>query len=231
MIQLMKLELYKNKLRGTIIAFISITFSVCGILLYGNHTLLSEDGEYMITSTDEMYLSVFVIYRLCFVIFAGVLIARYVIDEFSNGTIRTLFTYPIPRRKIMTGKLLLVFIITVISYILANIFSLLCFVLLNPWLRLVPDVLTYSMVAGKVPLILFDGLAVGGISLLALFFGMIKKSSVHTIVAATIISLVLNGNWGSRSTLFDLAFVPILFCLLGILTVIFTCKNINRTDF
>lgn len=40
-----------------------------------------------------------VLYRVCFIVFAGVLIARVVVGEFDTGNARNLFTYPISRKN------------------------------------------------------------------------------------------------------------------------------------
>ena len=101
MIHLMKLELMKEKFTGTLIALVSIMLFCLGFVVLICYSTLAEDGTFPFTTVQELFLIGDVLYRVCFIVFAGVLIARVVVGEFDTGNARNLFTYPIPRKKLM----------------------------------------------------------------------------------------------------------------------------------
>lgn len=230
MMQLIKLELMKNKLRGTLIAFLSITFSVIGISILGAYSELLEEGLTIFKTPEELFMLGGVAYRVCFVIFSGVMIGQLIIEEFKTGTVKALFTYPISRKKIIAAKLLLIFLLTAAGYFLAKMIYVYSMVLINPLISMIPSNLTADMALAEIPVSALEALAVSGMGFLALYFGMKKKSPTHAIIAACIIGTLLNSNFGNNYTLFQFTLIPVLFCLAGIGTAMFTCRSINRID-
>lgn len=232
MIHLMKLELMKEKFTGTLIALFSILLSCLGFVILICYSTLAEDGSFPFTTAEELFLIGDVLYRVCFIVFAGVLIARVVVGEFNTGNARNLFTYPIPRKKLLAGKLLLVSLITFAGYTVSNLVYLVSVTILNNWKSMIPQHISMQMAAEAVPGILLEGVLLCGISLLALPFGMRKKSVSQTIVAASIISLVLNGGFGNNvnGRLYSIVGVPFLLCLVGIAAAIYTCRRVCRAD-
>lgn len=229
MIQLIKLELLKYKFKGILIGFFSIiltTTSLCLAIF-----LSDEEGMSMLASADEWFKLGDIMFQICFIIFAGVLIADQVVGEFRNGTISILFSYPVPRKKIMAGKLLMIFCITGICYIAAIYFYIFSVAAAGRWIAAVPTTYSISWLAEKTPFILLSGVTVAGVGLFSLFFGMLKKSTSHTIIAATIIATVLNGSiGGDNERLTDIIAIPLFVCLIGLGAALFTCSRLNRMD-
>lgn len=232
MIHLMKLELMKEKFMGTLIALISILLFGVGFVILICYTTLAEDGSFAFATAQELFLIGDILYRVCFIVLAGVLIARIVVGEFDTGNARNLFTYPIPRKKLLAGKLLLVSLITYIGYTVSNLVYLVSVTVLNNWKSMVPQHISMQMAVEAVPGILLEGVLLCGISLLALPFGMRKKSVSQTIVAASIISLLLNGSFGDNvnGRLYSIAAVPVLLCLVGIAAAVYICRQVGRAD-
>ena len=134
--------------------------------------------------------------RITFIVFAGVFISRLIIDEYRNKTIMLMFTYPIARKKIMIAKLILVFLFT-FSTIIISRFLVMNFLMI---IHSKYDFLSQAYTVGDIfthcrHTIGFD-LASAGIALVALFFGMRKKSTVATVVSSFILSSFSNGNFG-----------------------------------
>ncbi|MFJ7731678.1 ABC transporter permease [Lysinibacillus sp. NPDC097231] len=70
--------------------------------------------------------------------FASVLIAKLVIEEYKNKTILILFSYPVSRKKIFVSKLILIAFLTFITMMLSNIvvglFSIInIYILIDPF--------------------------------------------------------------------------------------------------
>lgn len=232
MIHLMKLELMKEKFTSTLTALISIFLSCLGMVVMICYATMSDEGSYLFTTAKELFMIGNILYRLCFIVFAGVLIARMIVGEFNTGNIRNLFTYPIPRKKLLAGKLLLVSLITFAGYTVCNFSYIVSVTLLNNWKNMVPEHISLQTAAGAMPGILLEGVLLCGISLLALPFGMRKKSVSQTIVAASVISLMLNAGFGDsvNGRLYSIPAVPLLLCLAGFAAAVYMCARVCRED-
>lgn len=98
MLQLMKLEMKKFKLgwyvKGTIIANILMV-----ALLFFVGYVSQIEGGLELRNSQMMLLMASTMVRGTFIVFAGVLIAKLVIEEYKNRTILLMFSYPINRKK------------------------------------------------------------------------------------------------------------------------------------
>lgn len=233
MIKLMKLELEKEKLGGSLLASVIILISAILLALLGS--LLEEEASIGSAADLLMFGSLFL--RVCFGILAGVLISKLIIAEFRNKTIHTLFTYPVSRKKIIASKLLIVFSCTFIVIGIADFLFGTSLFLINIFLPLTPDKILMSNVIGRIPDILFGAFMTAGLSLISLYFGMKKKSTSSTIVAAVVVNILINANInvtggsnGINANLFMIPIFPILFCLAGIAIAYLSYRDIEKLD-
>ncbi|WP_394924686.1 ABC transporter permease [uncultured Robinsoniella sp.] len=233
MIKLIKLEFEKEKMGGNLLASVIILMSSILIALLGS--LLEEEAS--IGSAADLLMLGSLMLRVCFGILAGVLISKLIISEFQKKTINTLFTYPVSRKKIIVSKLLIVFSFTFIVIVLADLLFGISLYLINIFLPLTPDKILVSTVIGRIPGILFGAFMTAGLSLISLYFGMKKKSTSSTIVAAVVINLLINaninvtgGDSGINANLFNIPVFPILFCLAGIAIAYLSYRDIEKID-
>jgi len=184
-----------------------------------------ENAAMVITFADLLV-------RASYIIFAGVLVAKVIISEFQNGTIRNLFVYPISRKQLLTSKLVLVFVFTFIWYLISIAVILICMVILNQFIRIVPDALSISLILKSVPSILTGAFFTSGIGLISLFFGLKRKSQIATIVSSVCIASLLTQNFGGNAgdSLFSIVAIPIVLCMLGIAVAVYSFRNINKVD-
>ena len=229
MISLMKLEFKKFNLWKYGISFIIITASILSLTaLIG---LIDVDAEVLITSGQELLAIGDVFIRVTFTIFAGVLISSLIISEFKNSTIKIMFTYPIPRKKIMGAKLFITWLIIFTAIILENLLITLGLRIIVSIIPVIPEGITYSDITIRFSTILYGALITSGLSLIPLFFGMKKKSTSTTIIAAVIISFLINGSFGNPgTTLYSVTVIPVLLCAVGVFVAIFSYRNIEKMD-
>lgn len=167
--------------------------------------------------------------RITFIVFAAVLIARIVIDEYKNKTIHIMFTYPIKRKKIMVAKLAIVSLFTFITVLLSTFFVTGAFLALDSVFHFVPQELTSSMLIEHGWTTLVYALSAAGISLVPLYFGMKKKSVPITIVSSIIVVAVISGSYNNSSLDTNLA-IPVLIGCAGIFVAYWTIRQVNKED-
>lgn len=228
--KLIKLEIKKHKVIGywkaVLIINVFITALTCSI---GFIEPIVGESDFGGSVFDLMTFNS-ILTSAIFIVFSAVVLARIVIEEYRNKTIQLLFTYPISRKKLMQAKLILVFSVTVISVVFSSITQYLALSVLNPWLNLSSEIITPVAMLEALPKIILSALAVAGIGLIPLFFGMLNKSTITTIICGVVMASILNSNAGGDSYLLQFAVVQLLLSFAGIVIGILSYYKIDQKD-
>ena len=227
MLKLIKLEMKKTKVRyvkGVLISNLVI-MALLAITIFG----AIGEGNLEFTRYTFVFSMVDSMIRATFIIFASVLLAKFIIEEYKNNTITILFMYPINRKKLIMAKLIIVALFTFVTTVLSNIFidSALC--IINNFYNFTTDKITVSLIINSLGNICISGLLSAGISLIPLYFGMKKKSVPTTIVSAIIIVSIVCSN-GNGISLNSIIAVPITLALIGVFIAYLSIKNIEHVD-
>lgn len=232
MLNLIKLEIKKFKLKGTIKGVI-----ITNIILIGFMCLIlltsKNQGETPFKDFGQLLLLNDSVIRITFIIYASIMLSKLVIDEFKNKTINVMFTYPIARKKILVSKLLIVSAFTFVCIISSNIVSTLILNCINKYNHILPTGLTLSVITNNTVPIFINAIAASGMALIPLFFGMRKKSTPATIVSAVILVCIVCSvcsNNGDVSSLTSILPLSLAIGLVGILTSYFTIRKIETVD-
>ncbi|AJS59939.1 ABC transporter permease [Paenibacillus sp. IHBB 10380] len=225
MLNLMKLELKKNKLgwyyKGAAIATVVIIF-LMWLIEY-------TDDESGFADYAEAISSAGLFVRATFAIFAGVLIAKMIINEYNSKTISLLFTYPISRKKLMFSKLLIVSGLTFITIMISNVIVVLGYLAMNSFFHFKPGMVPTDLLIEQGISIIVQAVAATGFSLICLYFGMRKKSVPITIVSSILV-VALNTQNLNGFNISSIIAVPISFGLIGILIAYLSIRNIESKD-
>jgi ABC-type transport system involved in multi-copper enzyme maturation permease subunit len=224
MFKLINLEMKKVSLDryvyGAIIASIIMT-GFLFFMLYIDRYQYPPDVEDFFFLVDST--------RMIFIVFSGVLISKLVIEEYKDKTISLMFTYPISRKKIIISKLMIIIIFTFFSMLLSRLFVAVVLYVLNNNLEFIDgDVTIHTILIHFRDTILYD-LSVSGISLVPLFFGMLRKSVRTTIVSSIIIAAFLGISIGQLS-IASYIVIPLTLSVIGVVASYLTIRNIEHTD-
>lgn len=232
MLKLIKLEIKKSNFNKYYLSYIIAVLCIIGFC--GLIGCVSDDGERMFTSSKDIMVAGNLFMRITFTIFAGVLLGDMVIGEYKNSTINLMFTYPIPRKKIMSAKLIIVFVFTFVAIVAGNVLYFIGMSGINMVAHMIPESITINTLFLQFPSIFFSALVTSGLSLISLYFGMRKKSVSTTIVASVILGLLVNGQFGDSSeamaSLYSIAVIPIILCICGIGIALMSYSTINKKD-
>ncbi|NQX48507.1 ABC transporter permease [Paenibacillus tritici] len=226
MLKLIRLELRKNKfnfLKSVLIADLAIL----GFMILIAFTSLNE-GEF--SSYTDLFDGVFVFVKAIYIIFASVLLSKLVIDEYKNNTITVLFMYPVPRKMLLTAKLIIVFVFTFLSIFLSDIVISSILTGVDYFMSDVIEgtvsqelILTHLVKAGT------DALYAAGMGLIPLYFGMRRKSVPATIVTAIFIVMLISSGFGSFR-MGNLIGVSLSLALVGAGIAYLSIRNIEHQD-
>jgi len=227
-LNLMRLEIKKFKLKSYINGAILANFVILGFMLL--ILFISKvEGSTDFENYQEALSVIDSFVRATFIIFASTLIAKLIIGEFKSKTITTLFMYPISRKKLIAAKLAIIILFTFCSIIISNLFVTSVFCFISERYHLLPDTLTASMITQLIPSVFMNAIAASGMSLIPLYFGMRKYSISTTIITSLLIVMVVSSNNGGFS-LNDIIVIPLSLAVVGISVAYFAIRNIEKVD-
>lgn len=228
MLKLIQLEMKKYRFTGIIRA--AVIANLCMFVLIAAINLSSIGAEIPeLASFEDILVIIDTLVRATFIIFAGVLLSKLIIDEFKSQSITVLFMYPINRKKLIIAKLLIVITFTFMAIILSALFLTCAIFLLDQFIDAVPGTMTLEMVIKHGTSFVTGGLAASFMSLIPLYFGLRKQSTVSTLVASIIIVLLVCSNNGGFS-LNEIIIVPIILACSGALVAYLAIRNIEHVD-
>ncbi|PEY34311.1 ABC transporter permease [Bacillus cereus] len=223
MLNLMRLELMKFKM-GSVIKGAFIAIFIAAIFL----PLIMFDGEMNSYAIAFQFIDTFS--RAVFMIFGASLIARFIIQEFQNKTMTVMFMYPINRKKMMIAKLLIIILFTLCTIVISESVLFSFVYVLNLYHPVILEPLTMSILVQNGAKLLVNALAVTGISLIPLYFGMKKYSVRATFVSAIIVMFLVTSSLNGEISLFSFIVIPIILACVGLLIAYMAIRKIEQVD-
>lgn len=228
MLHLLKLEMKKFNLgwyvKGAMIANIIITAVVCSVIY-----IAQREGDIPISTYQDVYVLIGASVRATFIVFASVLIAKLVIEEYKNRTILIMFTYPVSRKKLIASKLALIAFLTFMTMMLSNIVVAGLFSIINIYFPIVPFTLTANQFIGEVINIIPFAIATTGTSLIPLYFGM-RNYSVPATIGSSLLVVAIACYYNPEMPLVN--FIPLQLGLaaVGVRIAYLGIRNIENVD-
>ncbi|MCL1696902.1 MULTISPECIES: ABC transporter permease [unclassified Lysinibacillus] len=228
MLHLLKLEMKKFNLgwyvKGAIIANIVLTTIMC-LVIY----IAQSEGDLLISTYEDVNILIGASVRATFIVFASVLIAKLVIEEYKNRTILIMFTYPVSRKKLIASKLVLIAVLTLIAMMLTNIVVVGLFSIINSYFPIVPFTITTNQFIGEVINIVPFAIASTGISLIPLYFGM-RNHSVPATIGSSLLVVAIACSYNPEISL--VSFIPLQLGLavVGVIIAYLGIRNIENED-
>jgi ABC-type transport system involved in multi-copper enzyme maturation permease subunit len=170
-----------------------------------------------------------ILVRNTFMVFAAVVLAKIIIDEYKSKTITVLFMYPINRYKIFLSKILITIIFTFLVIILSDVAISAALYIINIFQDYVPREMDMAEFYSSCISIIITAVSTSFISLIPLFFGMWKKSTIATIVSSIILVSIVGSNGGGVS-LGSILGVQIVLAIIGITIAYLAIRNIEKRD-
>lgn len=220
----MLLEIKKFKLTGYVIGSIIATI---GVFLMVYAIALEEGGgsfnEPIIFEISKIFANG------VFLIFGAVMLAKYIISEYEDQTITVLFTYPIKRTKVILAKIIVVSVFIIIVNLAANFTIIGLFYLLSTFKGQEAIVITQSFLFDSFVRIGINALAFSLMNSVSLFVGLIKKSTVATIVTSVILVSVV-GSSSNGASLSNFLIIPVTVGIIGVIALYSLLRNVESAD-
>lgn len=181
MTHLMKLELKKVSLKKYVLLSI-IGFLISMFFMFVGLT----DSSTSIYDYEVTFRMIGLIFCFYYIILFAVLVAAYIVNEYTNKTILVMFSYPIDRRKLILAKLLLITTLVMFSMIIGYICCSIFIVLVDKYFNLVNGDFDISILSYWIPTAIKTIIMFCSLGIWTFVVGMMKKSISMTIVSAII---------------------------------------------
>lgn len=228
MLNLMRLELQKMKIGWYFKSAVLITLAIAALTV-AIGIVENQGNASPFPTLNEVFIVIGALVRGAFIITAGVLIGKFVIEEYKNKTIFVLFTYPISRKKLMAAKLLLICGLTFIASVVSNLLTVFLFFVVNSFFTIVPGELTAELIVQNLVSILMFAFAASGTSLLPLYFGMRKQSVSAAIVSSVVIVMLISAH-NPVFSVASIVYFPLALAAVGVLFAAWSIRNIENVD-
>lgn len=160
-----------------------------------------------------------------FTILSAIMSSKFIIEEYAGKRAILLFSYPVSRQKVLSAKICMVFLYTVIAMCLCGTVIFSVFLGTESLFPVCSDTLTLpTFFYCSLSLISYSFLA-GVWGIVALWIGFGKQSVTVTIVAAVIIAIVMCHIMAM--TLNDLV-GGVLFLVIGSVAAAITWADLKR---
>ncbi|WP_042201820.1 ABC transporter permease [Paenibacillus camerounensis] len=227
MLKLIRLELRKNRIslfKGSLIAALAIMLFMLLVVF----TEIDDPGDF--ATYADVFDGVHIFVKAVFMVFGAVLISKLVIDEYKNNTIDLLFMYPIPRKKLMAAKLMIVSLFMLVTIFIANVLVGAAIVGFNHYfVEAISGELTAELISEHLIRAASDAVYSAGIGLIPLYFGMRKKSVPTTIVTGVLIAGLLSSDFGSFQ-LGNQVGVSLVLGIVGVTIAYLSIRKIETQD-
>ena len=212
MLNLIKLELKRVSLKSHFIGLLAANI-VIALLSAFTSSLLKAGSGVAVTGLppaqlDTLTLAIMLV-RAALIVWEAVLISVFVVEEYRNKTINLLFTYPVQRGKLIAVKIILICGVMLLFYVLSGVFQFTCLSVVSkyfPFVTVSPANLMTQAVTALSSVLL---------GLLPLYIGMIKKSTIATIVSSFAIAAIVSNSQGSGAGLMSIPIAAIVFGVIG----------------
>jgi hypothetical protein len=216
MIKLLKLELKKQNIRTYIISSIIVSIVMLGFLFLFAYApqIDSNDKDLSFFAGYKNIISLFSMFNMfVFAVLGSVMYSKFIVEDYMDNKLILLFSYPIPRKKVLLSKIMLIGGFVILAMILSLLFNFVTFISLDYFLKWMNDSFSMAFFVELIEKSILMTISAFCVSFFACALGFIKKSVPTTIVSAMILGSMLSNSGVSNNKSLIYIFAIILICL------------------
>lgn len=232
MLKLIKLEWKKNNIsKYALSAFILAAFlclflfalAFLGIAEDPDGTLDAVEGMNVISAPVELFTS------MSFLIFTSVMLSSFIVSAYKNKTMNLMFSYPVERQKILVSQMLAVWIFSLAALVFTKLLIYTCLYMGSQTMES-SFVIDFNM--GSLSFyvqLLLKSVVIVSMSFIALFVGMMMKSSKAAIITSFVLIFLTQANIGDFSLAGNRVF-PIILTVASFTFAALSIRNAETKD-
>lgn len=233
MLKLIKLEWKKNHIekyiKNVFILAIILCLFVFALAFLGiandpeSGILDAAPGNDIISAPIELFTS------MAFLIFTSVMLSSFIVSAYKNKTMNLMFSYPIKRKKILLSQILAAWIFNFVALILTRLLIYGC-ILLGSQFMTSSFLIDFNMGSSLfyVQLIL-KSIVLVSMSFIALFIGIISKSSKATIITSFLLIFLTQASVRDFTLANNMLF-PVILTVISLVFAFLSIHNAETKD-
>lgn len=233
MLQLIQLEWKKNKISKYIRNAAILTAVLCLFLFAFAFLGIANDPETGVPDVapgmNGLSAPVELFSSMAFLIFTSVMLSSFIVSTYQNKTMNLMFSYPVKRQKILASQMAAVWLFNFAALVLTK---LVIYGSLFLGSRFMSSAFPIDFNMGSVTFyvqLLLKSAVIVSVSFIALFIGLVMKSSKATIISSFLLILLTQANIGdytmSNSTVF-----PLVLTIVSFLFAFLSVRNAETKD-
>ncbi|NFL96511.1 bacitracin ABC transporter permease [Clostridium botulinum] len=225
---LIKLELERFPLKPHLLGVILANIIILALSVSVSSIFATTSMQSIPSGLPPLQLSTIAIAKLLIkttlIVWQSVLIATIIVEEYQSKTIMLLYTYPINRKKMIVAKITLVCGIMLAFYLSSEVFQHIAIYIFSRYISFI----TYQLDNILIQLVIIVSAILLG--LVPLYIGIIRKSTIATIVSSLIIVCIASNSQGSTAGLISVPALAIMFGVIGLIFTVLAIKKIMTFD-
>lgn len=227
MFKLIRLEWKKNRIgkdiRNAVILALCLGFFVYSVEFLG---ITDEAPE-----TNSIGISAFIelLANMSFIIFCGAMLASYIVGAYKNRTMNLMFSYPIKRQKILLSQMLAVWIFNYAALILTKLVIYGVILIGSRHKEIVYTIDFHMEKPGFYIALAVSTAVMVSICFVALFVGLMMKSSKAVIITSVLLMFVTQGSIGELTLSHSGGFFAVLL-IVSILCMALSLCTVEKRD-
>lgn len=228
MLKLIKLEWKKNNI-GKYIRNAAVMAAVLGLFIFALTYLgIANDpdtgvpdavpGNGTVSAPVELFTG------MAFLVYTAVMLSSFIVGAYKNKTMSLMFSYPVRRQKILVSQMLAVWIVGFAALALTKLLVYGCILAGSRFME--PSfAIDFDMAgAGFYIQLLAKSAVTVTMGFIALFIGMVMKSSKATIVSSFLLILLTQANVGDLTMAGNAVFPAVLAAVSLVFAFLSVCK-------
>lgn len=228
MLKLIKLEWKKNNI-GKYIRNAAVMAAVLGLFIFALTYLgIANDpdtgvpdaapGNGTVSAPVELFTG------MAFLVYTAVMLSSFIVGAYKNKTMSLMFSYPVRRQKILVSQMLAVWIVGFAALALTKLLAYGCILAGSRFME--PSfAIDFDMAgAGFYIQLLAKSAVTVTMGFIALFIGMVMKSSKATIVSSFLLILLTQANVGDLTMAGNAVFPAVLAAVSFVFAFLSVCK-------
>ncbi len=232
MLKLIRLEWKKNNIgKYTMAAFILavllclflFALAFLGIAEDPDGTLDAAEGMNVISAPVELFTS------MSFLIFTSIMLSSFIVSAYKNKTMNLMFSYPVKRQKILASQMLAVWLFCLAALVFTKLLIYTCIYMGSQSME---STFAIDFNMGSLSFyvqLLLKSVVIVSMSFIALFVGMMMKSSKAAIVTSFVLIFLTQANIGDFSLAGNRVF-PVILTTISIIFAVLSVWNAETKD-
>lgn len=218
MFQLMKCEIEKIKIKNYILSGLITVLMLCFFMFVAMDS--AKQGMETPTMTYESIIKAITTFATdAFVIYGAVLVAKLIVEEYTNKTVLIIFSYPIKREALIRAKLLFINIFVTLGAFIGNIICISVVTIMDKKFDLLAGSFTGNDLLNSVLYTVISLVMTNIFIFLPYAIGIWKRSITMTILsailAAFIVQIIMSQSTGFMEILAGLLIAGVIILLIA----------------